>query len=285
MNIKRALLALGAMLLSANLFGASPAFAAEGYQILTQDIGNGVLCQARTGGQLWPVDGISVPDSRFYYCGTSTASSRGYEVYNPLKGISNGEPSISTLMTSKTVRVYVMDSPIQYATATGKNPQTVWTTQANTPAFSLFTADGDPENAIIIYERVPDTALGYPALKANPVTLQNHDVRHELGHHFDRHNGTLSNKPIFINLKLDDVAYEVTYNPNHSTDVMLYNYWWGSNSELFAEQFAIATGSSARNPLDQKTSLYFKCTYRYTNNWKMNQANPPGGTYATHCSP
>ncbi len=285
MNIKQKILALGALLLGVGFFGASPAFAAEGYIAAINLGGTGVMCEPRVGGTLWPVNGTTGANSKFYYCGTSTAANRGFSVYNPLKGISNVEPSIGTLMTTNTVRVYVFDSPLQYAQASGQNPVTVWNAQVSKPAFSLFTALGDPENAIIVYENVPDTAAGYPAVKPQPTTLQNHDSRHETGHHFDRYNGMLSNSATFNNLYPDDQAWEAANNPQTVADNAAFAYWWGNKEELFAEQFAIATGSVARNPLDSDTTNYFKCTYRFTNNWYMNQANPGAGTYATQCTP
>lgn len=276
--MKRALLALVALLFVA---GVSPAFAAETWYGTKVDIGHGVLCEARVGGTNWPVDGTNGQNAHFYYCGPSTSAHRAERVYEALKQI-GAKAHINTLMQQNNVRVYVMDSVLVFADASGADRATTYGQQLNTPAFSLFTADGSPENGIVVYDNVPDTSAGhsYPDLKVNPATIEAHDSLHEAGHHFDRHNGTLSDFPDFIDRYNGDTAYESQRNPTHAQDTVKFAYWWGSRSELFAEEFAISAGSS-RRPVDPKTSSYFRCTLEFTSSY----FNTDMGPSAPCCDP
>lgn len=286
--MKRMIPMLGALAVVAGfLFAAPSAYAVEGYITAINLGGTGVMCEPRVGGSIWPVNGTNAGNARFFYCGTSTAANRGSNVYNSAKGISSLESAVGTLMTNKNVKVYVMDSPLQYATASGNNPQTVWNAQVNNPALSLFTADGDPENAIIVYENVANPAAGYPNVKTNSSTLQAHDTKHEAGHHFDLHmTGTrLSNSTTYKNLYPDDVAYSAANNPNHATQYnTTFKYWWQNRAELFAEEFAIVFGSASARPVDVPTSTYFICTKAFVFGWGRDQAAP--SSYAEpHCTP
>lgn len=289
--MKKLLLGL-AMLVS--LFSI-PAFAAEGYPTvppLKVDVGHGVMCSPRFGGTKWPVQGQypTVASARFFYCGTNTVSMRS-QVYGGLKYLT---PHVQALMIANNVSVFVFDSPLQYAAANGLNPLATYNAQLNKPAFSVFGAS----NFIVVYENVPDTSAGhsYPDLKPEPGTLQDHDARHETGHHYDLYRGTqlhgagqrLSLQTVgpnvFGTLYPDDKAFNLANNPNAAADLVTYNYWWNNKEELFAELFATSTGSGARQPLDQRTQQYFECTKKFVNNFYMSNVAPTS-PYPTQCTP
>lgn len=275
---------LGALAVAAGLsFLAAPAHAVEGWGPSKVDIGGGVMCDARVGGTTWPANGVQPLAVRYFYCGTSTAPSRGSEVWLTLKGPATLEPTINTLMTNNFVIVYQMTGPAQYAQAIGANAQTVWNNTKGKAAFSLFTADGDPHNAIVVYENSPSGT--YPNTVPITDAIRGHDALHEMGHLYDRLSGTLSNSTIFSNLYPDDKTYEANHNPNHATDSVLYAYWWNSKSELFAELFAIVFNSLKR-PVDQPTFDYFQCTKQYVKSRAKDQVNPPANSYpGAWCTP
>ena len=278
---------LGALAVAAAgfLFAAPAAQAAEGWHTSKVDIGNGVMCDIRINGSLWPVNGTS-SNPRFYYCGSDTAANRGHPVYNSLKGVSSLESAVGSDMSSDNVKVYVLKSPLQYATASGNDPEDTWNAQANEPAFSLFNGEeGSTQNAIIVYEQVPDVSAGYPNLEDNDEDLMSHDAKHEAGHHFDKHftGSQLSATSTYQNLHPDDDTYETNNNPNHASDSVAFAYWWDDTEELFAEQFAIVFGSNERD-VDVPTSNYYFCTKQFVFGWARNQAAPSSYSHP-HCTP
>lgn len=267
------------------LFAAPAAQAAEGYISAVNK--SGVMCEPRVGGSLWPVNGTNASNARFFYCGTNTAANRGSIVYTSLKGVSSLEGTTSTLMTNNNVIVFVLDSPAQYATMSGNDPEDTYNAQLTTSALSLFDGvDGATDNVIVVYERTPDQSIGYPVLLPTPENFQRHDAKHEAGHHFDLHYGggtRMSHSTTYDHLyNPDDLNYEAANNPTHSVDFPAYSYWWGNKEELFAEEFAIVNGSLERNH-DAKTSLYFRCTKAYVFGLARNQAVP--SSYPAGCTP
>lgn len=262
---------------------AAPAHAVEGY-ITPIDVGHGVMCEPRVGGATWPANGTNAATARFFYCGSATGPTRGQDVLQSMKAVASLEPTTGTLFTTNNVKVYVMDSAIQYATSTGNDPLATYNTYKTTPAFSLFTALGAPLNGIFVFERVPDTSAGhsYPDLVAEAGNLQAHDSKHEAGHHFDRYMGMKSNTSTFLNLIPDDKANSLANNPNHAANSTAFAYWWNDPKELFAELFAIVNGSLQR-PVDPVTSSYFNCTKAYVFGWARDQMNP--ASYPAYCTP
>lgn len=271
----RALLALGAMILGVGFFGASPAIAAVTEVETTV---NNIKCYQRVGGT-YPENGL------FWYCRdlaiAETHPDHGIAVVNRAKGV-NGQKG--GFYATKGVKFAVHQSVITWAKYNNFSPTTAYNDHLNHDSFY------DPNNnVVVVFER---RASGTYPQTTDVFSFEDHNTRHEMGHAYDHLKvpGSLrSAQAQFDDLANKDRAYMIATDPMAGVYLTQYEYWLVKHptkgwSELFAEHWARASGSSAK-PVDQILNSYWACSYAYVQRYFINDKAPTNLQVPTRCRP
>jgi hypothetical protein len=179
MNIKRAFLALGAMILGVGFFGASPALACTpAFHPTTQ--------QPATSWNQWPVN------THMYWCGTSANDVDANVIKNAATSATNSgastpapQPKMKFLFSGNgvgAVDVYAFGNWTDATTYFNINPTLPpGVTAANVRGYTIQPGESSvhPGTAVIIINKVD------PVTMQNDHTWNTHATNHEIGHAAD----------------------------------------------------------------------------------------------------
>lgn len=288
MNLKRAFIALGAMLLGVGFFGASPAMA------VTQ---GGVTCTQVTGGT-YPKNG------HVYQCTSSTAYNNEIRdrPYNIMQG--TWGPNILSKFSAAPVDFYAFEDAI----AAESFLQNVVPTEAQRQQFFAkwqgaggFSSDPatTTNRRVVVFKNIGVTN-NYPTTVSQNMTDFSHTIVHEMGHNFDFLSKSLVGGTLYPSattefdrvVNIDDawLKTQTSGNPppnDYATIKDTYKYWLAKDSvkvwsELFAEEFAkLIHGTAGTNPAagaDGVIQTYYTCSLRYVQFIVLNNRPPVKGT-------